>query len=337
MSFNTHQDSIIVTGATGFIGFHLVQKLVKLGKKVLAVDNNLRGGFKSSEIFFRKNHIKFFYVDLCDQNEINLLNEELTSTSLIYHLAAFNGTNNFYKTPYKVLRNSTLPLLNLIDKCVSLNLKPKIIYTGSSESYAYGVNKGFNNIPTDEEAILALGPLNNPRWSYGCGKLNGEYALYNAYHEYGIPFVIARVHNIYGPRMGLNHFFSDFICRCLNGEFYLYSPYQTRAYHFIDDCLEALLMIVNNSKAELNVFNIGSNEETRNLDCAQKILNELGLKNKLEFKDPPLGSVSRRKPDLKKLFKMFPELMNQTPLNQGIKSTVDWYLQNNIDFDQNED
>ena len=96
-------------------------------------------------------------------------------------------------------------------------------------------------------------------------------------------------------------------------------------------------MIANNSKAELNVFNIGSNEETRNLDCAQKILNELGLKNKLEFKDPPLGSVSRRKPDLKKLFKMFPELMNQTPLNQGIKSTVDWYLQNNIDFDQNED
>ena len=50
-------------------------------------------------------------------------------------------------------------------------------------------------------------------------KLSGEYALFNAYQEHKLPFVIARIHNVYGPRMGLNHFFSDFINRCLSGEF----------------------------------------------------------------------------------------------------------------------
>lgn len=329
-------NSFLVTGATGFIGFHLAVKLKKLGFNVLAIDNNLRGGNNSSIEYFEKIGIKFLDIDLCDKTQFNELDNVLSNVDGIYHLAAFNGTNNFYNKPYSVLKNSSLPLFNIIDKLIELDLSPKVLYTGSSECYAYGVKKGFNSIPTSEETILALGALNNPRWSYGCGKLIGEYALFNSYEEFGIPFVIARVHNIYGPRMGLNHFFSDFITRCLNGLFYLYGPYQTRCYCFIDDCIDALILLMNNDETNLNVFNVGSNTERRNIDCAKLILSELDINRKLEFKDPPKGSTERRKPDLKKLFSIFPSLINQTSLEEGLKSTVAWYANNNLDFDCNE-
>ena len=337
MKFSKQEDeTLLVTGATGFIGFHLVQALNNLGCNVLALDNNLRGGSELARKFFEEKGIPFFDIDMCNPFELSQLDLELPNIKSIFHLAAFNGTNNFYKKPFTVLKNSTLPLINLLDKLISLKLSPKILYTGSSECYAYGVQKKFNNVPTTEDAVLALGPMENPRWSYACGKLNGEYALFNAYSEYKIPFVIARVHNIYGPRMGRNHFFSDFINRCLNNEFFLYAPYQTRSYHFIDDCVNTLILLMNSASANLNVFNVGSSKETMNLDCANLILDELNINQKLSFRNAPEGSINRRKPDLTKLFNMFPSLKEQTSLEDGIKATVAWYSKRNIDFDDNE-
>ena len=330
------KDIFLVTGASGFIGYHLALALKNLGFNVLALDSNLRGGNDSSIEYFKKKKIEFLNIDLCNQKEINLLDPYLNNIKGIYHLAAFNGTNNFYKKPYSVLKNSTLPLLNLIDKLISKNLKPKILYTGSSECYAFGIQKGFNSIPTKEETILALGNLNNPRWSYACGKLSGEYALFNAYQEYKLPFVIARIHNVYGPRMGLNHFFSDFIYRCLNGEFYLYAPYQTRSYCFINDCIKALLILMDSNNSNLNVFNVGSLKESRNIDCANFILDQLNIQKKLQYRDPPEGSINRRKPDLTKLLNKFPSLANQTSLEDGLKATINWYKVGNKDFDENE-
>ena len=327
------ENTYLVTGATGFIGFHLTVKLKKLGFNVLAIDNNLRGGYESSIEYLKKNDIKLLDIDLCDQTAINKLDNVLTNINGIYHLAAFNGTNNFYKKPYSVLKNSSIPILNLINKLIDLDLSPKILYTGSSECYALGVKEGFNPIPTPEDAILALGSSNNPRWSYACGKLLGEYAVFNAYKEFGIPFVIARVHNIYGPRMGQNHFFSDFIKRCLKREFYLYGPYQTRSYCYIDDCIDALILLMNHDDANLNIFNVGSSREIRNIDCANLILKKLNINNQLEYRDPPIGSIDRRKPDLTKLFSLFPSLMDQTILEEGLESTITWYSENNLDFD----
>ncbi len=323
----------LVTGATGFIGFHLTRSLNELGYNVLAIDNNIRGGNDSAHIYFIKNNIKFLNIDLCEQSQLKLLDPYLSSIKGIFHLAALNGTNNFYKKPYTVFKNSTMPLLNLLEELIKNNLTPKILYTGSSECYAYGVKKGFNKIPTSEETILALGPIANPRWSYACGKLSGEYGLFNAHKEYRIPFVIARVHNIYGPRMGLNHFFSDFITRCFNGEYYLFGPNQTRSYCYIDDCINALILLMNSNEANQNIFNVGSPNETKNINCAKFILNELGINEEIIFKDAPSGSIDRRKPDLTKIFNMFPSLENQKSLESGLKLTINWYKKNKIDFD----
>ena len=138
---SSKKDIFLVTGASGFIGFHLVLALKNLGFNVLALDNNLRGGNDSSIDYFKKDKIEFLNIDLCNQKEIDFLDPYLSEIKGIYHLAAFNGTNNFYKKPYSVLKNSTLPLLNIIEKLISNNLNPKFYIRVLQNVMHMGFNK----------------------------------------------------------------------------------------------------------------------------------------------------------------------------------------------------
>ena len=113
----------------------------------------------------------------------------------------------------------------------------------------------------------------------------------------------------------------------------MYGPYQTRSYCYIDDCIDALILLMNHDDANLNIFNVGSSREIKNIDCANLILKKLNINNQLEYRDPPIGSIDRRKPDLTKLFSLFPSLMDQTILEEGLESTITWYSENNLDFD----
>ena len=157
-------DIVVVTGATGFIGYHLSIFLSKEGYKVVGIDNDIRGGEKSALNKFNKYEINYIN---CDMNSSSDLEEKcgeyLSSTKRIFHLAAYNGTQNFYKKPYSVIINSSLPTINLVKFIVENSIKTKILYTGSSESYAESVNRGYVDVPTNEESILSLGSPQNPR------------------------------------------------------------------------------------------------------------------------------------------------------------------------------
>ena len=121
-----NRKNVVITGSSGFIGFHLAIYLANLGYEVTGIDNNLRGGEKSALNFLLKQKVKYLNCDLCNQNEIrNKCSEVLSKADYIYHLAAFNGTQNFYNFPYKVIRNSSLPTINLIDFLVKIIYHPK--------------------------------------------------------------------------------------------------------------------------------------------------------------------------------------------------------------------
>ena len=116
------QKNVVITGASGFIGFHLAIYLAELGYEVTGIDNNLRGGEKSALDSLLKRNIKYLNCDLCNQYEIkDKCSEVFSKCDFIYHLAAFNGTQNFYNFPYKVIRNSSLPTINLVDFLVENN------------------------------------------------------------------------------------------------------------------------------------------------------------------------------------------------------------------------
>lgn len=315
----------IVTGAAGFIGYHLSIFLSKSGYKVIGIDNDIRGGEKSAINDFDKFEIKYIKCDMKSYGDLeSKCGEYIFSSEKIFHLAAYNGTQNFYKKPYSVILNSSLPTLNLVKFIIDNDVKTRIVYTGSSESYAEGVNRGYVSIPTDERSLLSLGPPQNPRWSYACAKTYGEYLLFSAGFQYKLDFIVARIHNIYGKRMGLNHFFTDFLNKIKNNNFELLGGSQTRSFCHVMDCCRALLLLMNSIKTN-EIYNVGSSREIKIRDCAEKIMYLSNNIGKLIDKPAPHGSVMRRCPELKKLISLIGDSWEQVTLEDGLKELINWY------------
>lgn len=317
-------NKFIVTGADGFIGYWLIRKLLRKNHYVIGVDNNLRGGRNLIPIQ-SKNYVTFDF-DLCDFNNAEKIVEMADDDTTIFHLAAYNGTENFYQKPWDVIRNSSLPLTNILEALGNTDKRPKIIYTGSSESYSYSIQKNIGDVPTDETVLLSSGELLNPRWSYASAKTFGEYCLAAAKKQFDIDFLIARVHNIYGPRMGFNHFVSDVIKKVRSGKCCLPGASETRTFCYVTDAVEALLKLNELNPEEWNqVFHVGSTEEISIIDAAHVIANLMGACPDIIIPLASIpGSVKRRRPDITKL-KTVTNFQPQVNFYDGVQKVIDWY------------
>ena len=165
----------LITGAAGFIGYALAKRLADdPTNELIVVDNFIRGKRDAG------------YLELCARPNVTALEldlsapgavETLPTTSLdyLFHLAALNGTQNFYEKPYEVLRHSTLPAFALIDKyVVTRAVRNRFVYAGSSEAYASTISVFDWAVPTKEDVPLCIDDPTNARWSYGASKLHGE-------------------------------------------------------------------------------------------------------------------------------------------------------------------
>ena len=284
----------LVTGAGGFIGFHLAQKLAeKHGTEFVYVadlpENSRLSSFEDNPKF------RIIRVDLTHPSAKDLLPDDVTC---VFALAALNGTSRFYTQPSTVLMNSTIPTISAIEKYIKT---APIVYASSSETYASAIELFGWEVPTDESVPTVIGDVHNPRWSYATAKLFGEVALVSAAIEYRGTGVIVRYHNVYGPAMGTDHFVPDFIGRAMNGIKQITGADQTRAFMHIDDAIEGTILAASASSLQVPVFHLGSNEEIRIIDAARIILNGLHMSvNELITLDAPVGSVSRRCADTSK-------------------------------------
>tara|TARA_B100001109_G_C18815257_1_gene451711 strand:+ start:227 stop:1096 length:870 start_codon:yes stop_codon:yes gene_type:complete len=286
---------ILVTGSHGFIGKSLVKRLKENDHDVIEVD--------------KKNGI-----DLTSFEVV----ENLPDVDAIFHLAAYNGTKWFYEKPFDVVLDNTLPTINLLKRYASnLNL---FVFAGTCESYAGIHNLSDKFLPTDENVPLVISDVTNPRWSYGGSKIGNEVSVIAAHEQHGMNFQILRFHNVYGPDQ-IDHFFPEFIDRVKKGDFSLKGYSNTRSFLYIDDCIDYVLELFGNPNSFNQVINIGSEDEISIEKAAKMVLNLLNLKTELELKKAPIGSVSRRLPDLKKL-KLFTKKRNLISLEEGIKKLL---------------
>jgi nucleoside-diphosphate-sugar epimerase len=278
----------LVTGAGGFIGSHLAQHLASLPEVefvyVVDIPTNVR-----LQMFSNNPKIKILTLDLCAPNVEELLPND---ASIVFALAALNGTGRFYAQPHTVLINSTIPTLTILNKYAKL---APIVYSSSSEVYASTISLLNWNVPTDESVPIAIENVHNPRWSYATAKLYGEVALISAAQEVGATGTIVRYHNVYGPDMGVDHFVPDFISRCQKGSIQLYGSEQTRAFMYIDDAVAGTILAARNSTNLIPIFHLGSNEELSILEAARIMLKQMGLQTReIELFEAPEGSVPRR-------------------------------------------
>ncbi|AZO94018.1 NAD-dependent epimerase/dehydratase family protein [Halocella sp. SP3-1] len=318
---------VLITGGAGFIGFHLAQYLSEFSLDVTLIDNFFRGeNDKELLELNKKENVRFVKADLTNPEELALLNGYF---DYIYHLAAINGTRNFYEKPFEVLRVNILTLINILN-WINPNNCGKFLFTSSSETYAGTVNsfseyKEF--IPTKENIPLTINDVFNERNSYGGSKIAGELLTVNYCRTRQIPFSIIRYHNIYGPRMGFEHVIPEFSKRIYKREnpFKIFGGEDTRAFCYITDAVKATKLVMENNKCDSEIINIGNNrEEIRIIDLAKKFLKLTRHNVAIDVEEAPKGSVSRRCPNIDKLEKLTtykPEI----DLDKGLQLTYDWY------------
>lgn len=311
--------TVLVTGAAGFLGAHLTRLLSERGEEVLAVDIGIHA--TAEKQFARLREIPGVEVRQGDLGDPEFV-AGLPKVSGVYHLAALNGTQNFYSRPWSTLRHSTVPTIHLLEHYS--RLEPDFFfYAGSSEAYASTVTVFDWAVPTSEDVPLGIADPKQVRWSYGGSKLHGEIACFAAQAETGLPVVVGRFHNAYGPDMGIHHVIPDFIARGKTGVFELYGSTQTRSFIYVDDAVAAVTVLA--AKARGEVVNVGSPDEVTILELAQLIMEEAGWSGEIVEHAAPAGSVERRAPDTT-LLKTYVDTSSFVPLREGVRRTLENYL-----------
>ena len=314
---------IIITGAAGFIGYHLVKKIIKSKYDFILIDNFSRG--KKDKVFnkiIKNKKIKFLNQNLTQPFEIKDKNIEY-----IFHLAARIGVKNVIDKPSETLNDNILMLINTLNAVKKNNKKIKIIFFSTSEIYSPLIADNKAKFPLKENTNFVINNKIKARDSYYISKLVGEKIVELS----GFNFINLRPHNIYGPRMGFSHVIPELIKKFKSKKkiIKVYSPTHKRAFCYVDDAINQMIQLAFNKKANNFSFNIGNNEEEiKMFDLAKKIKILLKSKKKIIRGNNTPGSPTRRVPDIQNT-KRLTKKIKFINLNQGLDNYINWYKKNN--------
>mgnify|MGYP001161454906 CR=1 FL=1 len=308
---------ILVTGAAGFIGSNLVDRLLAEDHKVTGFDNLSSGQEQFLEKALKDDKFDFIKGDLLDKNFIK---DSLKDIDFVFHLAANADVRFGLEHPYKDLEQNTIATFNLLEAMNAIGCK-NIAF--SSTGSIYGES---SVIPTPEDA-----PFPIQTSLYGASKLACE-GLISAYCEgYEFKSWIFRFVSILGERYTHGHVF-DFYKKLSQDPSKLEvlgDGKQQKSYLYIQDCIDAMLICINKSKEKINLFNIGHNEYCQVNDSIGWICKNLNLNPKLQYSGGKRGWIGDNPfihLDNSKLKSLGWE--PKLSINEGISKTVD-YLSNN--------
>lgn len=307
----------LVTGAAGFIGSNLVDRLLLSGFEVEGIDNFTTGNKRFLSNALNSNNFNLTQGDLLDSE---LLNNTMKGVDAVFHLAANADVRFGTDDPSRDLQQNTIATFNVLESMRSNNVK-KILF--SSTGSVYGES---SQIPTKED-----GPFPTQTSLYGASKLAGE-GLIAAYCE-GFEFQswIFRFVSILGDRYSHGHVY-DFYKNLKNDSNNLKvlgNGLQKKSYLHVEDCIDAMMLAFEASSNKVNLFNLGVNDYCEVNDSIGWICSELGLNPKIKYSGGDRGWIGDNPfiyLDTEKITKL-----GWTPkysIKDGIVSTVK-FLQNN--------
>jgi len=312
---------IIVTGGAGFIGSHLVERLLGDGKHVVVIDDLSTGRVENLDGVKGNPALRFIQSTISGCTE---LPELIGQAESIYHLAAAVGVELVVKTPIRVLQTNLHETEVLLEEAAK-NGAP-ILLTSTSEVYGKSQKEAFS-----EEDDLLIGPPHQARWSYACSKLMDEFLGLACAKERSLPVVIVRLFNTVGPRQTGQYgmVLPRFISAALEGRpLKVYGDgLQSRCFCYVNDTVEALVRLQNYEAARGQVFNVGGTEEITIQGLAKLVIECLGSKSVIEnipysqAYEPGFDDMRRRKPVVEKLARTI-GFSPSTPLRAIIELTA---------------
>ncbi len=320
------QKIIGVTGAAGFIGSHLCEKLLTTGYKVIAIDNLSKGSKNNIRKLLKNRNFNFFKADISDPKTARRL---FSNIDYVVHLAASKIPR--YGGRLKTLLVNTEGTKNILEAIK--NKKSKFIFASTSD--VYGKNP---ELPFSEDSDLVIGSSEVARWAYAVSKIFDEQLCFAYWEEYKVPFAILRFFGVYGPKQhrswwgGPQSLFIDALLNNKPVEIHG-SGNQTRSFLYVSDAIEAMLKIIESKNEQNKIINIGSNEELSINEFAQKVAKMMNKKLKIKkvsyqsFTSKKYEDVQRRIPNISKaktILKWVPAI----PLEIGLKKTIEWYKDN---------
>jgi UDP-glucose 4-epimerase len=291
---------VIVTGGAGFVGSHLVERLLGDGCAVNVIDDCSTGSLENLAAVRTHPRLRVQVARVSEADLASLL----PGAQAVFHLAAAVGVELVVRAPIRTLETN-LHETEVLLRAAAQHGTP-VLLTSTSEVYGKSAQASFH-----EEDDLIIGPPTHARWGYACSKLMDEFMALAYAHERQLPVVIARLFNTVGPRQTGRYgmVLPRFIAAARDGlPLKVFGDgRQTRCFCFVTDTVEALVRLQRHPEARGGVFNVGTTEEVSIRELAERVIRLLGSTSPIktvpysEAYAPGFEDMRRRRPCVEKL------------------------------------
>ena len=303
---------ILVTGGAGFLGSHLIDRLLGEGHEVLCVDNLFTGSKRNIDHLHQNPRFEFMRHDVCFPLYVEV--------DEIYNLACPASPVHYQHDPIQTTKTSVHGAINILGLAKRLNCK--VLQASTSEVYGDPTVH-----PQKEEYWGNVNPI-GPRSCYDEGKRCAETLFFDYHRQIGLPIKVVRIFNTYGPRMHVadGRVVSNFIVQALSGKpITLFGDgQQTRSFCYVDDLVDGLMKMMATGDNITGPINMGNPVEFTIRELAETVLSLTNSDSKLDFKPLPVDDPQQRQPDISAAR----EALNWEPsiaLADGLPRTINYF------------
>lgn len=303
---------ILVTGGAGFVGSHLIDRLIEQGHDVLCLDNLFTGSKRNIEHLHNHPRIEFIRHDVTFPLYVEV--------DEIYNLACPASPIHYQHDPVQTTKTSVHGAINMLG--LAKRLKCRIFQASTSEVYGDPVVH-----PQTEDYWGNVNPI-GPRSCYDEGKRCAETLFFDYHRQHGLEIKVARIFNTYGPRMhhADGRVVSNFIMQALTGQpITIYGDgNQTRSFCYVDDLVEGFIRLMEAAPDVTGPVNLGNPGEFTIRRLAEKVIEMTGSGSELVYEALPADDPKQRQPDITRARDLL-DWEPAVPLETGLERTIDYF------------